>query len=506
GFDWGFTKNDNLSGSLSHHHFTNNDNGGTYQETILRDNFNNKVSDTSTLRNAENNFNNNSIDWSLNYKRSFKNEKQELSVSYNTSYSTNTSYYFQTQSYLAPSSIFGGSNSNNPGKNTQSEFTIDYTQPIGEKFTLETGVKNERMNINSAADVYSFNRNSKNFLINPNQSYAIMYKRSVYAYYLQSSFSLGKALNVRLGGRYEYTVSNADYSTAHNVTVPAYSRFAPSFILSHNFPNNQTIKLSYTYRIERPEYRELNPFVNLSDPHNISTGNPLLRPEVGNNFELGYNRSFNKGSNIYVSFIYRKNSDNITNYTTYYSSYRVGDSTLADVSVSTRQNINSEDRIGGNLSGSVVLNDKFTLRSNVFLFDQRVSDNANGGIVRSSFGYRFNLNGSYLVNKDLAFEFFGNFRSKETTIQGSQTSAITYNMAMRKYFLNKKLSLGLTATNPFNKYVTQTRETFGSNFYQVSTRQIPFRSFGINLMYKFGKLEFKKSKEDDSSNNPSTPF
>ncbi len=158
------------------------------------------------------------------------------------------------------------------------------------------------------------------------------------------------------------------------------------------------------------------------------------------------------------------------------------------------------------MSGSVVLNDKFTLRSNVFLFDQRVSDNANGGIVRSSFGYRFNLNGSYLVNKDLAFEFFGNFRSKETTIQGSQTSAITYNMAMRKYFLNKKLSLGLTATNPFNKYVTQTRETFGSNFYQVSTRQIPFRSFGINLMYKFGKLEFKKSKEDDSSNNPSTPF
>ncbi len=193
GFDWGLTKRDNLSGSLSYHHFVNNDNGGTYQETILRDNFNNKISDTNTIRNAENNFNNNSIDWSLNYKKTFKNEKQELDVSYETSYGRNTSYYFQTQSYPGASSIFGGSNSNNPGRNTESEFTIDYTHPIGENFTLETGVKNERMNINSAADVFSFNRNSKNFLIDPNQSYAITYKRNVYAYYLQSKFCFGQS-------------------------------------------------------------------------------------------------------------------------------------------------------------------------------------------------------------------------------------------------------------------------------------------------------------------------
>ncbi len=505
GFDWSITKRDNISGSVNYHHFINNDNGITYQETLLKDYSDIKLSDTNTIRNAENHSKNNSLDWNIDYKKTFKKEDQELDISYTTGYGRNTSFYSQTQSYFASPAIFGGQTSNNPGKNRESEFSVDYAHPVNEKFILETGVRNEHININSAADVYSYNKNSNAYLIDPKQSYTLTYKRDVYAYYLSSTFSAGKFLDFKLGGRYEYTVTKADYSTAHNVAVPSYSKFAPSFTVSHSFSKRQILKLSYSYRIERPEYRELNPFINLSDPHNISMGNPALRPEIGNNFEFGYNLSIEKGSNINVSVIYRKNSDAISNYAIYYPIYKIGDSVYNDVTVSTRQNINTEERIGGNISGTLAINNKISLRSNTFLFNQRVTDNANGGIVRSAFGYRFNINGTYLVNKDLAFEFFGNFRSKETTIQGSQTSFISYNIAMRKQFFNKKLSLGLTAANPFNKYASQTRETFGSNFQQISVRQIPFRSFGINIMYKFGKLEFKKVREDDPGNQ-NAPF
>jgi ferric enterobactin receptor len=68
--------------------------------------------------------------------------------------------------------------------------------------------------------------------------------------------------------------------------------------------------------------------------------------------------------------------------------------------------------------------------------------------------------------------------------------------------MNKKASIGLTAANPFNQYVNQHSTTFGSNFNQTSIRQVPFRSFGISLSYKFGKLEFKKDKERDDNNAP----
>ena len=67
-----------------------------------------------------------------------------------------------------------------------------------------------------------------------------------------------------------------------------------------------------------------------------------------------------------------------------------------------------------------------------------------------------------------------------------------YNFALRKQFWHKNASIGLTAANPFNQYVNVTTTTYGSNFNESSLRQIPLRSFGISLMYKFGKLEFKK--------------
>jgi hypothetical protein len=64
--------------------------------------------------------------------------------------------------------------------------------------------------------------------------------------------------------------------------------------------------------------------------------------------------------------------------------------------------------------------------------------------------------------------------------------------------MEKKLSLGLTMANPFNQYVKQTTTTNGANFNQSSLREVPYRSFGISLNYKFGKLEFKKNKDDNN--------
>ena len=505
GFDWAITKKDNLTGSLGYHHFINHDKGTIFQETILNDFSQAKLSDTSTILNSENRFQVHSIDWSLNYKKTFKKEKQEFEIAYNSSYGINTSYYFQTQHDPSSSSAFAGSNSNNPGRNNESEFTIDYTHPVKEDFLIETGIKYVRNKIYSAADVYTLDANSGNYFLNTTQSYALNYKSNVYAYYLSSNFSIFHFFDIKAGGRYEYTTIRADYSNAQNVNIPAYSIFAPSFVISHSFSKNQTLKLSYTHRIERPEYRELNPFINLSDPHNISMGNPRLRPELGNKYELSYNHSFEKGSNLNVAAIYRRNTDDITSYTIYYPLYQVGDSTYKDVSVTTRQNINIDERIGLNISGTLSINSKIALRSNFFWFDHRINNNLDGGNTTSGFGYRMNINGTYLFSKDLAFEFFGNFRSKETNAQGTQTSFISYSLALRKYFLNKKLSIGLTSTNPFNKYVNQRREISGPNFQQYSLRQIPYRSFGISLLYKFGKLEFKKSKEEDL-NNQSAPF
>jgi len=102
----------------------------------------------------------------------------------------------------------------------------------------------------------------------------------------------------------------------------------------------------------------LNPFINLSDPYNISTGNPLLKPEIGNNFELGYSNTFKKGGNIYISLIERINTSDIKSVTTFYPTYLIGDSTYTNVSVANRQNIGEEYNTGISTSGSYPYNYK----------------------------------------------------------------------------------------------------------------------------------------------------
>src|SRR6202008_2765164 len=110
--------------------------------------------------------------------------------------------------------------------------------------------------------------------------------------------------------------------------------------------------------------------------------------------------------------------------------------------------------------------------------------------------YRFNLNVSYQLPKDLIVEAFGNYNSAAKNIQGKNPQSVTYTFALRKQFWNKNASFGFTATNPFNKYIKQVTTVVTNDYTSYNVRELPYRSFGVSFTYKFGKLEFKKDKED----------
>jgi hypothetical protein len=137
--------------------------------------------------------------------------------------------------------------------------------------------------------------------------------------------------------------------------------------------------------------------------------------------------------------------------------------------------------------------------------NRQIINNFLGGVTTNGFEYRVNLNGSYQFKNDIALEIFGNYNSSVRNIQGRQPSFMWYNMAIRKQFMHKNASIAFTTANPFNKYITQETELIGPNFTSYSFRKIPLRSFGLSFTYKFGKLEFKKPKEEENNNNVDAP-
>ena len=74
-----------------------------------------------------------------------------------------------------------------------------------------------------------------------------------------------------------------------------------------------------------------------------------------------------------------------------------------------------------------------------------------------------------------------------------------------KQFLKKKASFALTANNFLDKYINMKTELSGTNFAISNYRQMPFRSFGFNFTYKFGKMEFKNEQKGEDSNMMSPP-
>ncbi len=504
-FDWAITPKDNITAGFSYNNFGNNNIGLTTRHTILKDAAGNTLSDISNLVNATNKFNSEVYDWNLNYKKEFKKENQELDFLYSSSIGNNNSFYQQTQKYITPDSIFNGSNGQNLGVDKQTNISINYTHPLGKNIILETGAKTVLSQINSNSNVYLLNTETNNYNYSASQSSGLHYNRNIYAYYISGTFKLFNFLDVKAGCRYEYTETKTNFSNIGTVNIQPYGTFVPSGVISHTFKKRQTIKLSYTHRLQRPDYRDLNPFFNVSDPKNITTGNPNLNPEISDNFELGYNKSFEKGANISVAFFVRANTYDIQSYTRYYPTYTIGDSIYTNVAISTRENIGAENNFGMNIYASVPITKKINLRSNISGFQRYIINTLAPNSNISGFNYRINLNATYQITSALTVELFGNFNSPRINVQGKMPSFTTYNFAIRQQLFHKKGSIALTATNPFNKYVDQKTELTGPNFDLYNIRQLPYRSFGINFTYKFGKLEFKKQKEAEDVNLTNPP-
>jgi ferric enterobactin receptor len=502
GAEWTPGKYNTLSANIGYDNFGNHNQGTTQQqETQFDPGTSAPGSYLPSLVRSTSQFRAYTIDWNVRYKRTFAQEDQQLDLSVDGSEGHNTSAYTQAQSLPTGDSTFGGSQGNSTGHDRELNFRLDYVQPFGDKIRLETGGRIQVRRIASTSPVYTYDLAQADYPYDSSQSNALTYNRHVYAGYASLSFPLFNWLDLKGGLRYERTETDAGFSKAPNTLIPGYNTFAPTIILSHSFENEQTIKVAYARRIQRPNYRWLNPYINASDPKNLSGGNPFLQPEIADNFDLTYSKSFDKGSAINVEGFYRRSSHDIQPFVQYYPSFSLGDSIYTNVSVSTPMNVGAEINTGVNVYGSVPLGKKLNLRSNISVFNRHITTGSLGGTAINSFNYRANLNASYQFTSTFIFEFFGNFNSARNEIQGRYPSFASYNFAARKQFWNKKASIAFTTTNAFGFYVDQATAVKGANFTLNSLRRLPYQSFGLNFTYKFGKLEFKKDKEETKDPN-----
>ncbi len=162
----------------------------------------------------------------------------------------------------------------------------DFTKPFGKGKTLETGVKGSWVQSDNLLDIQKSQEEAP-FIPDPNSNHFI-YKENVLAAYASYKSPISEKLDFQLGLRAEYADITGNSVTSNQVNKQDYLDLFPSIYLQHKVSDKYSINYNVNRRITRPHYRLLNPFVYYIDPLTTEEGNPDLKPQYANNFEMSH--------------------------------------------------------------------------------------------------------------------------------------------------------------------------------------------------------------------------
>ena len=117
------------------------------------------------------------------------------------------------------------------------------------------------------------------------------YSEQVAAVYISVAKQFGQKFNAKLGLRGEFTHSEGDWISADSTSMKNYFDVFPTAFFGYNPTDKWSMNVSYTRRIKRPSYYQLNPFRTYLDAHNYQEGNLELTPEFNNQVDLNFSYS-----------------------------------------------------------------------------------------------------------------------------------------------------------------------------------------------------------------------
>ena len=191
---------------------------------------------------------------------------------------------------------------------------LNWLRPFDNGWRLETGYEGRMDWPNQKADYYR-TTSTTTHVYDVTSSTQFDYSQHVHGIYATLGGNLTDALSMQAGLRGEYSsIYGEDLN--HPATKPVdktYWQLYPTLHLSYKITELQSMQVSYSRRVHRPHFWDLNPYMDVREGDQISFGNPNLDPEYTNAFEISYNLGIDK-VNIFTSAYYRQTDNMITRY------------------------------------------------------------------------------------------------------------------------------------------------------------------------------------------------
>lgn len=380
----------------------------------------------------------------------------------------------------------------NDAATNEHTFQFDYTTPTWKNHTLEAGVKYIYRGSDSETDRRYYRDSIQDWESVYDANSDFRHNQHIYSAYLGYAMKFGK-LGTKFGVRGEGTSLNVKYAYDPSMNFKTnYFDVVPNLTLSYQITQAQQVRVGYNMRIRRPGIRYLNPYINDTDPLNISYGNPNLDSEKSHNIRLNYS-IFTQKFNMNFSGNYRFVNNSIEQYTW------VNDQGISET---TYGNIGRTRSVGAFLYASYSPIAMLRIFTNAGMNYEKLQS-TEGNLANDGFSGRVFAGAQLTLPKDFRIDLNGGYFSPRINLQGKSSAMYFTGISLNKSFFDKKLTVSLSCNNPFWKTIKMESNTADDTFNMKTVSYNHARDFRLSVSYRFGSLKdvIKKVKRGISNDD-----
>lgn len=467
--------------------FFNSESTGSNQVTYLDGNFN----DINQINFIEKE--NRTQTYNINYKVDFEKEGHNLELEGNIS-NTNGPELSDFQELNNPANPIFTYEENIANDQNNMTFNLDYVNPLSESIKLELGLESRfrDMENNRITTQHRYILDDNGNIVGSERipDAAYQYNWDIHSAYATFSKQYEK-LNFQLGGRLESYNVEAIYNT-EKIYKDDYITLYPSAFVSYDLTEKNQFQVSYSRRVDRPSFSQVNPIREWSTPQITSVGNPSLQPQFTNSLELNFTRKVKNGS-FTIGTFYRIINDNIT---------RVFFEDPLDPNkvILTYANSDNNNAYGFEASSNYNFTKWWDTNMSFDIYNQTEK-----GVVGleelevQNTTWNFRMNNNFKIVKNFRLQWFTMYRGANQNLQFQIHPMWKMDLGARLNIFDGKGTLSARYSDIFNTMFF----SFDSNTTIPSTGEFHWESQTayIGFSYRFGSTKNKSRSRKDRNGN-----
>ena len=338
----------------------------------------------------------------------------------------------------------------------ESEFRlkVDYTYPFSEKGRFEAGMLSRLDAEIEGLDFKVFDQETGNWIVNDDYSNITDFRRDVHAVYSTYSNTIGN-FEYMGGLRGELTIREIENTNAAEASELNRIDLFPTVHTSYKLNEKSDLMASYSRRINRPSGRDLDPNPNYYNRYTIRIGNPDLKPEYTNSYELGALRRFGEGrSYISLDAFHRVTNNKIDRYQTLED----------DIFYLRTDNFDKDFSTGLELTGNVSFTEWLLVNASASMYRYRISGTlGENAFDRKSTNWNGRMNTTLRFSQNSRMQVNAFFRGPSVSAQGESKAMFFSSISYRHEFFDKKLAATVSVRDPLGTAKFE-RESYDTDF------------------------------------------